>query len=112
MLRKGNWVCRIYGSTPRLTYADSFKAPSHVYYSGYTYSQLLPLLMLTVECCECPRKHHSSVYNKYCDKRFKRASSFVETEMANGFRLPVSHTELSSPQVVDFFDQAQWRRNY
>lgn len=92
MLRKGTW------------------GPSHVHYSGYTYSQLLPLLMLMVECCECPRKHHSSVFNKYHDKRFKRASAFVETEMVNGFRLPASQNEINSPRVVDYFEQVSWRR--
>ena len=68
--------------------------------------------MLMIECCECPRKHHSSVYTKYCDKRFKRASAFVETEMINGFRLPVLQTELGSPQIVEYFESVHWRRNY
>lgn len=65
-----------------------------------------------VECCECPQKHHASVYNKYCDKRFKRASIFVETEMTTGFNLPAYHKEISSPLTGDFLDHASWRRGY
>ncbi|PWY88985.1 G2/mitotic-specific cyclin [Aspergillus heteromorphus CBS 117.55] len=70
MLRKGTW------------------SPAHVHYAGYTYTQLLPLVSLMVECCEIPRKHHVSIYEKYSDKRYKRASLFVENEMRRGFALP------------------------
>ena len=41
-----------------------------------------------VECCENPCKHHAAIYEKYNDKRFKRASNFVETELKKAFRLP------------------------
>ena len=41
-----------------------------------------------LECCENPRKHHSAVFDKYADKRYKRASSYVETQMLHGFALP------------------------
>ncbi|KIX04464.1 uncharacterized protein Z518_05332 [Rhinocladiella mackenziei CBS 650.93] len=70
MLRKGTW------------------STHHVYYSGYTYSQLKPLINLLLECCDDPRKHHGAVFNKYLDKRYKRASVFVEAEMQRGFQLP------------------------
>lgn len=40
-----------------------------------------------VECCEDARKHHCAVYDKYTDKRFKRASTFAEAEMKRGFTL-------------------------
>ncbi|PWY72246.1 hypothetical protein BO94DRAFT_560219 [Aspergillus sclerotioniger CBS 115572] len=70
MLRKGNWT------------------PAHVHYAGYTYNQLLPLISLMLECCEIPRKHHASIYEKYSDKRYKRASLFVENEMRRGFAPP------------------------
>ncbi|MCJ1464382.1 hypothetical protein MMC07_002995 [Pseudocyphellaria aurata] len=69
MLRKGNW------------------SPAHVYYSNYTYSQLFNLVVLMVECCENPQKHHCAIYDKYTDKRFKRASQFVENEMKRGFQV-------------------------
>ncbi|KAH0536856.1 hypothetical protein FGG08_006319 [Glutinoglossum americanum] len=70
MLRKGDW------------------SPAHVYYSDYTYSQLHPLVSMMLECCESPRKHHQAVFEKYCDKRYKRAALFVEGEMGKGFSLP------------------------
>lgn len=41
-----------------------------------------------LECCENPQKHHPAVYEKYTDKRYKRASLFVAAEVAKGFQLP------------------------
>lgn len=70
MLRKGDW------------------SPAHVFYSNYTYSQLRQLLAAILECCEDPQKHHSAVFDKYVDKRYKRASTFVAGEMQKGFQLP------------------------
>ncbi|KAL1972814.1 hypothetical protein VTN31DRAFT_6356 [Thermomyces dupontii] len=70
MLRKGDW------------------SVAHVYYSNYTYSQLYPLMSVMLECCENPMKHHSAIYEKYADRRFKRASLFAEAEISKGFRLP------------------------
>lgn len=58
-----------------------------MHYSGYTFSQLRPLVKLILECCEDPHRHHQAVYNKYCDKRYKRAAVFVEDEMVKGFSL-------------------------
>lgn len=66
-----------------------FQTPAHVYYSNYTYSQLRQLLAVMVECCEDPQKHHGAVYEKYTDKRYKRASLFVQSEIRRGFQLPV-----------------------
>ena len=70
MLRKGDWT------------------QAHVYYSNYTYSQIRQLLAVMVECCETPDVHHAAVYNKYTDRRFKRASLFVQNEIKKGFKLP------------------------
>lgn len=70
MLRKGDWSLH------------------HVHYSGYTWSQLKPAVQLLLDCCDDPRKHHAAVFNKYCDKRYKRAAAFVETEIQRGFVLP------------------------
>ncbi|KAI9720967.1 MAG: hypothetical protein M1828_005439 [Chrysothrix sp. TS-e1954] len=70
MLRKGTW------------------SRKHVHYSNYTYSQLRPLLMAMLSCCEEPSKHHTAVFDKYRDKRFKRASLFVQAEMLKDFKLP------------------------
>jgi G2/mitotic-specific cyclin 3/4 len=70
MLRKGEWT------------------QAHVYYSNYTYAQIRQLLAVMVECCETPDIHHNAVFAKYQDRRFKRASLFVQTEMKKGFKLP------------------------
>ena len=74
MLRKGSWSMH------------------HVHYSGYTWSQLKPAVQLLLDCCEDPRKHHNAVFNKYCDKRYKRAAAFVETEVARGFSVNDTYT--------------------
>ena len=77
----------------------------HVHYSGYTFSQLRPLLNLLIDCCENPRKHHGAVYTKYCDKRFKRAAAFVEGEVQRGFRL-------ADPALMKTFTQASMQPFY
>ncbi|KAI9816881.1 MAG: hypothetical protein M1827_001526 [Pycnora praestabilis] len=93
MLKKGEW------------------STAHVYYSNYTYTQLFQLVSMMVECCEFPQKHHSAVYEKYTDKRYKRASLFVETEMAKGFRLPELSVDRSAGNSVGALDLSQaWRR--
>ncbi|MCJ1308977.1 hypothetical protein MMC25_002632 [Agyrium rufum] len=70
MLRKGSW------------------GPAHVYYSGYTYSQIHGLCELMLECCEHPKQHHNAIYEKYAEKRYSRAAVFVQGEMKNGFYVP------------------------
>lgn len=64
---------------------------AHVYYSNYTWSQLRQLLAAILECCEDPQKHHSAVFDKYTDKRYKRASHYVAGKLAAGFRLPIDN---------------------
>jgi hypothetical protein len=64
---------------------------AHVHYSNYTWSQLRQLLAAILECCEDPHKHHSAVYDKYTDKRYKRSSLFVAGKLQAGFRLPVDN---------------------
>ncbi|KAF2181934.1 hypothetical protein K469DRAFT_729072 [Zopfia rhizophila CBS 207.26] len=86
MLKKGDWSL------------------AHVHYSGYTLQQLRQLVLVILECCENPQKHHAAVYEKYTDKRYKRASIFVETEISKGFQLPsVSRDSLAG------YSQS-WRR--
>lgn len=74
MLKKGDW------------------SPAHVHWSGYTWSQLKPLVSMILECCQSPQKHHNAVYEKYCDRRFKRAAAFVEEQIGRGFTLPYHHS--------------------
>ncbi|CAN9207189.1 unnamed protein product [Alternaria alternata] len=79
MLKKGDW------------------SQAHVHYSGYTLTQLRQLITVILECCDNPQKHHAAVYEKYTDKRYKRASIFVEAEVSKGFCLPfVSRDSLAS----------------
>ncbi|KAH6611069.1 g2 mitotic-specific cyclin-4 [Trichoderma cornu-damae] len=60
----------------------------HVHYSGYTWSQLKPLVTMMIECCENPLKHHGAVFEKYREKRFKEASVQVQHALDAGFTLP------------------------
>ncbi|KAF1918440.1 cyclin-like protein [Ampelomyces quisqualis] len=84
MLKKGDW------------------SQSHVHYSGYTLSQLRQLLSTILECCDNPQKHHAAVYEKYTDKRYKRASVFVEAEINKNFSLPFMSRDSLTSQT--------WRR--
>ncbi|KAL3423413.1 G2/mitotic-specific cyclin-B [Phlyctema vagabunda] len=70
MLKKGDWT------------------PAHVFYSEYTWTQLRPLVSMIMECCESPQKHHQAVFEKYADRRYKKASIFVQSEVARGYTLP------------------------
>ena len=69
--------------------ADWSKA--HVYYSNFTWSQLRQLLIVILDCCEEPAKHHSAVFEKYQDKRYKKASMFVAQKLAMGFGVPIDN---------------------
>ncbi|KAJ5746341.1 hypothetical protein N7520_011523 [Penicillium odoratum] len=72
MLRKGCWTS------------------AHAYYAGYTYVQLLPVITNMLDCCENQQSHHQAIYEKYLDRRFKRASLFVENEVRASFTLPAA----------------------
>jgi hypothetical protein len=78
----------------RLMIHDDEWSKAHVYYSNYTWSQLRQLLLAILECCEDPHKHHSAVYDKYTDKRYKRASLYVAGKMAEGFKVPIENPPL------------------
>ncbi|TQS37763.1 hypothetical protein Golomagni_01752 [Golovinomyces magnicellulatus] len=65
MLRKGDWT------------------KQHVHYSGYTWNQLRPLVVMIKECCAAPQKHHKAVFEKYSDRRYNRAAQFVLCEIAS-----------------------------
>lgn len=67
---------------------NSQQTKPHVYYSQYTYTQLKPLMATILDCCRIARKHHVAVFEKYSDKRYKRAATFVETQLNKGFVLP------------------------
>ncbi|KAK6400282.1 B-type cyclin, partial [Oleoguttula sp. CCFEE 5521] len=67
-----------------------------------------PLLHAILECCEDPRKHHLAVFEKYVDKRYKKASTFVETEMGKNFQLPRVVRGASLPSPIDALPNG-WR---
>lgn len=53
----------------------------HTYYSGYTEKQLLPAVMRIIQCCREPLTHHKAIFEKYKDRKFKRASVYVQEWM-------------------------------
>lgn len=75
MLRKGDWGL------------------AHIHYSQYTFSQLRQLVVTILDCCHDARKHHAAVFEKYTDKRFKKASLFVQTELGKDFLVPLVKRE-------------------
>jgi hypothetical protein len=59
---------------------------------------------MIMECCRNPSKHHSAVFEKYSDRRYKRASLFVQAEIEKGFILPslqFANSRLSLPSLED-----------
>ncbi|KAI1201149.1 cyclin-like protein [Nemania serpens] len=93
ILRKGEW------------------SPPHVHYSGYTYQQLKPLVTMLLDCCRHARKHHSAVFEKYSDKRYRQASTYVEEEIMRGYTLPFEQ-RVSLPFSVEFFTSETARASY
>ena len=85
------------------------QSPAHTYYSNYTYSQLYNLVLMILECCEDPRKHHAAIFDKYTDKRYKRASIFAETEMHRGFRILEIGTSSVSAWPMPGDDLSAWK---
>ncbi|KAL5889956.1 B-type cyclin [Pyricularia oryzae] len=71
---------------------------AHTYWSGYTWSQLRPLVALLFDCCQYPEKHHQAVFEKYCDRRYKGASTFVQRAIARGWTPPFP---IQQPFVLD-----------
>ncbi|KAK9240206.1 G2/mitotic-specific cyclin 3 [Lipomyces kononenkoae] len=65
MLLKGDWTL------------------AHVNYSGYTMAQLRPAINALTECCRNPKEHHRAVYEKYCDRKYKKAALFVAEWISN-----------------------------
>lgn len=86
------------------------QSTAHIYYSNYTYTQLYSLILLIVDCCEDPRKHHAAIFDKYTDKRYKRASLFSETEMRRGFQImDINNNGTSSFPLPSEDSQQYWQ---
>lgn len=90
MIRKGDWVSNdpLFGQCIDKLKLKSIWTLAHVHYSGYTWGQIKPLVAMLLECCQNPQKHHPAIYEKYCDRRFKKSAVFVQVELAKGFVLP------------------------
>jgi hypothetical protein len=63
-----------------------------------------------LECCQLPQKHHAAIYDKYTDKRFKRASHFVETEVQKGFRVVDPATNNAEVFASLYSEKSTWGR--
>jgi len=74
-----------------MTLTRNRQSAAHTHYSGYTWSQLKHLVSMILECCQNPKMHHAAVYEKYSDRRYKKASIYVEDEIRAGFVLPFQH---------------------
>jgi len=61
-----------------------------------------------VECCEDARTHHCAVYDKYTDKRYKRASSFAQGEMQKGFQVLEVASNISTAYASTYDNQKLW----
>ncbi|ROV87682.1 hypothetical protein VMCG_10557 [Cytospora schulzeri] len=94
MLKKGDWVSYdpVYGQSVDDKKLRTLWSLGHIHYSGYTWAQIKPLVAIILECCRSPQKHHAAVYEKYSDRRFKKASTFVEEVLRKGFMLPFHHS--------------------
>ncbi|OTA99645.1 hypothetical protein M426DRAFT_67376 [Hypoxylon sp. CI-4A] len=76
----------------------------HVYYSGYTFTQLKPMMCVLFRCCEKGRKHHDAVFEKYTNRSFKRASLFVEEQIRFGF-IPPFQLEFDPDASRDLYQE-------
>ncbi|KAK3903324.1 cyclin-like protein [Staphylotrichum tortipilum] len=78
--------------------------PFHVHYSGYTLSQLKPLVKMLFECCQNPRKHHGAVYDKYATPKYKHSSTYIEERMQSGVTLARLYAGAALPDNSSFLD--------
>lgn len=77
-----------------------------MHYSGYTFTQLKPLVTMLYECCLYPSKHHGAVYDKYATPKYKLSSTFIEGKIASGITLARLYAGAvappdSTPSLVD-----------
>ena len=103
MLNKGDWVSDLTRYRVFRCGANEIQSPAHTYYSGYTLSQLKPLVTMIFDCCQDAPKHHGAVFEKYSTVKYKKASTFVEGEIAKGFKLSIPSTvpELRDQSLTD-----------
>ncbi|KAK4203302.1 putative G2/mitotic-specific cyclin-3 [Triangularia verruculosa] len=85
---------------------------SHIHYSGYTLSQLKPLINMMFECCRDPRKHHSAVYDKYASPKYKNASTYVESKMLRGVTLAYLYNAMADAASSSNSESEAFRANH
>ncbi|KAL2266269.1 hypothetical protein VTJ83DRAFT_5621 [Remersonia thermophila] len=73
--------------------------PGHVHYSGYTLSQLKPLVQLLFDCCWDPMKHHRAVFEKYTTAKHRNVSGLVEARIAHGCTLESLYAEAAERET-------------
>lgn len=57
----------------RIVLKDDQWSLKHVYYSGYTREQLLPLVLVICENCKDGESKHNSIWNKYSDLKYQQS---------------------------------------
>jgi len=77
MLNKGHWT------------------EAHMFYSGYTWRQMHPTVLVLLDCLTDPRRHHASPFSKYSERKFKRASRFVEEYMSQGQYIEITEENVT-----------------
>lgn len=71
---------------------------AHTHYSGYTINQLKPICELIFDCCHDAERHHTAVFEKYSDKKYKQAATFVQDQINAGIKLDYRSFD---PEKVD-----------
>lgn len=66
---------------------------------------------MLLDCCRHARKHHSAIFEKYSDKRYRHASTYIEEEIMRGYTLPFE-PRVSMPFAVEFFGTETTRASY
>ena len=51
---------------------------AHVFYSGYTETQLRPLAEVLLQNCRNAETNHKAIFDKYLERRYRRSSTFVQ----------------------------------
>lgn len=56
---------------------------AHVFYSGYTETQLQPLAEVLLHNCRSAETNHKAIFDKYLERRYRRSSTFVQDYFDN-----------------------------
>jgi hypothetical protein len=92
------------------------QTPAHVCYSGDTQSQLEPLVTMIIGCCENSKGHHPVVCQKYTNRKYQHASSYVKEIIDGGFtllkiQLPILHQTRPEKKRLEIFTSGEKDQN-